>query len=67
MFDLTDIPAQTEATGLHWPTSQATSIQNCIFKMSEAVGNNHLGLFVESGKLSPVGYSYTSFIATHTL
>jgi hypothetical protein len=50
VFDLTDIPAETVATGVHWPTSQATSIQNCIFRMSEAAGNQHQGLFVESGR-----------------
>lgn len=50
VFDITTIPAGTVAYGLHWPTSQATSIQNCIFKMSDAAGTQHQGLFVESGK-----------------
>lgn len=50
IFDITGIPAETVAYGVHWPTSQATSIQNCIFKMSDAAGTQHQGLFVESGK-----------------
>ena len=62
VLDLTDIPARTAATGLHWPTSQATSIQNCIFRMSEAAGNQHQGLFVESGKTSQTGPSCINFI-----
>ncbi|KAA8567338.1 hypothetical protein EYC84_010368 [Monilinia fructicola] len=30
IFDMTSIPAGTTATGLHWPTSQATSLQNVV-------------------------------------
>lgn len=50
VLDLTDIPAGSVAYGIHWPTSQATSIQNCVFKMSDAAGTQHQGLFIESGK-----------------
>lgn len=50
ILDLTSIPSNVTATGIHWPTSQATSLQNVIFKMSEASGTQHTGLFVESGK-----------------
>lgn len=49
VFDLTSIPATTEATGIHWPTSQATSLQNVVFEMSAASGTQHTGLFIESG------------------
>lgn len=31
-------------------TAQATSLQNVIFKMSDAPGTQHQGLFIESGK-----------------
>jgi glucan 1,3-beta-glucosidase len=50
IFDLTKIPAGTEATGIHWPTSQATSLQNCIFRMSSVKGTQHQGLFIEGGE-----------------
>ncbi|QSZ28880.1 hypothetical protein DSL72_003385 [Monilinia vaccinii-corymbosi] len=49
IFDMTSIPAGTKATGLHWPTSQATSLQNVVFQMSSAPGTQHQGLFCESG------------------
>jgi glucan 1,3-beta-glucosidase len=49
VFDLTSIPATSQATGIHWPTAQATSIQNVVFQMSSAAGTQHTGLFCESG------------------
>lgn len=49
VFDITAIPASSEATGLHWPTAQATSLQNCIFKMSDVAGTKHRGIFIEGG------------------
>jgi glucan 1,3-beta-glucosidase len=50
VFDLTSIPATSQATGIHWPTAQATSLQNIVFQMSSAAGTQHTGLFCESGK-----------------
>ena len=49
VIDMTQIPASSASTGIHWPTSQATSLQNIIFKMSTAPGNNHQGVFIEEG------------------
>ncbi|KAI9642597.1 hypothetical protein NHQ30_009402 [Ciborinia camelliae] len=49
VLDLTGIPSNSSATGVHWPTAQATSLQNCVFEMSDAVGTQHQGLFIESG------------------
>ncbi|KAI1468236.1 pectate lyase superfamily protein-domain-containing protein [Daldinia caldariorum] len=49
VIDLTAIPAATEATGIHWPTAQATSLQNIVFKMSSDEGIKHQGVFIESG------------------
>lgn len=46
---MTDIPANLPATGIHWPTAQATSLQNCVFQMSDAAGTQHQGIFIESG------------------
>ncbi|CAM1501452.1 Fc.00g034360.m01.CDS01 [Cosmosporella sp. VM-42] len=49
VFDMTSIPSGNTATGLHWPTAQATSIQNVRFEMSKASGTQHSGIFIESG------------------
>ena len=43
VLDTTDMPGK--ATALHWPSSQATTIQNCVFKL----GNAHTGIFMEEG------------------
>lgn len=50
VFDTTNIPASSGATGIHWPTAQATSLQNCVFQMSQASGTQHVGVFIENGK-----------------
>lgn len=55
VFDLRAIPSGNQATGIHWPTSQATSLQNIVFEMSAAPGTQHTGLFCESGKFSSAG------------
>jgi glucan 1,3-beta-glucosidase len=52
VFDLRGIPATSQATGIHWPTAQATSLQNVVFEMSSAPGTRHTGLFCESGMIS---------------
>ncbi|KAF7178365.1 hypothetical protein CNMCM7691_007055 [Aspergillus felis] len=51
ILDLTAIPAGTAATGIHWPTGQATSIQNVQILMSSGSGTQHQGLFIENGGL----------------
>ncbi|KAJ5482994.1 Glucan 1-3-beta-glucosidase [Penicillium diatomitis] len=48
-LDLTSIPASSAATGIHWPTGQATSIQNVEIAMSSAAGTQHQGIFIENG------------------
>ena len=50
VIDMTAIPAGSGATGIHWPTAQATSLQNIVFQMSSAQGTQHQGLFIEGGK-----------------
>lgn len=47
VLDMTAIPGS--ATGVHWPTGQATSLQNILFKMSADNGTQHQGVFIESG------------------
>ncbi|KAJ9151295.1 Glucan 1,3-beta-glucosidase [Pleurostoma richardsiae] len=49
VIDTTNIPAATAATGIHWPTSQATSLQNVVFQMPTSSDVVHVGLFIESG------------------
>ncbi|ORY17961.1 pectate lyase superfamily protein-domain-containing protein [Clohesyomyces aquaticus] len=49
IFDMTNIPANIAATGIHWPTAQATSLQNLAFNMSSANGTQHQGVFIEEG------------------
>lgn len=50
VLDTTNIPANVSAIGLHWPTSQASSLQNIVFKLSDSVGTAHIGLYIENGK-----------------
>ncbi|KAI1811036.1 pectate lyase superfamily protein-domain-containing protein [Poronia punctata] len=49
VIDTTDIAPGTAATGIHWPTSQATSLINIEFNMPKGEDSVHVGLFVESG------------------
>ncbi|KAK6210577.1 hypothetical protein LQW54_006060 [Pestalotiopsis sp. IQ-011] len=49
VIDTTNIAPGTAATGMHWPTSQATSLQNIEFNMPTTSGVVHVGLFIESG------------------
>lgn len=63
VFDLTNIPGSTSATGLHWPTAQATSLQNVVFQMSSEAGTKHVGLFCESGKFpSPFACTFRATV-----
>lgn len=47
VIDTTSVPGPVY--GIHWPSSQATSIQNCIFRLSQHPGAQHTGIFMESG------------------
>jgi glucan 1,3-beta-glucosidase len=49
VFDTTSMPAGAAAIGIHWPTAQATSLQNCVFQLSQVSGNIHQGVFIEDG------------------
>lgn len=49
VLDMTQVPANESVTGIHWPTAQATSLQNLVFYMSDAPGTQHQGVFVEEG------------------
>ncbi|CAI6096608.1 unnamed protein product [Clonostachys chloroleuca] len=49
ILDTTAMPADVRAVGIHWPSSQATAITNCVFLLSTVPGNQHTGLFIEEG------------------
>lgn len=49
IIDTTALPPEFPAVGIHWPSSQATSITNCAFYLSRVQGNKHTGLFIEEG------------------
>ncbi|GAB1315404.1 hypothetical protein MFIFM68171_05614 [Madurella fahalii] len=49
VIDISDVPPETLVAGIHWPSSQATSLSNIVFRMSEENGTQHQGLFVEEG------------------
>lgn len=47
VFDTTDV--RGTVTGIHWPSSQATLIQNCVFRLSSKTSDTHAGIFMEEG------------------
>ncbi|PIA94188.1 Glucan 1,3-beta-glucosidase [Cercospora beticola] len=49
IIDTTLVPAANAITGLHWPTAQATSLQNLVFNMNSQRGTQHQGIFIEEG------------------
>ena len=49
VLDLTAVPAQQAQSGVHWPTAQATSLQNLEFRMSTASDTAHVGIYIENG------------------
>lgn len=53
IFDTTAI--SHIAYGLHWPSSQATSLQNCVFRLSADPADMHTGVFIEQGSGGFIG------------
>ncbi|KAJ6459997.1 beta-1,3-glucanase [Mycena sanguinolenta] len=49
VIDVSAMPPDQFATGIHWQVGQATSLMNLDFKMSNATGTKHQGLFMENG------------------
>ncbi|EED77302.1 predicted protein, partial [Postia placenta Mad-698-R] len=49
VIDLTEMPATSSATGLHWQVSQGTSLYNIVVEMSTASDTAHQGIFMENG------------------
>lgn len=48
-FDTTSLRSSFPAVGVHWPSSQATAITNCVFRLSTIPGNRHTGLLIGEG------------------
>jgi hypothetical protein len=55
VVDMTAVKSSLLVAGIHWPTGQATSLENIVFKMSTASGTQHQGLFIEEGSGGYVG------------
>ncbi|KAL6706614.1 exo-1,3-beta-glucanase [Coniothyrium glycines] len=49
IIDGTAVPATSGFQGIHWPASQATTIQNVKIRMTQAANSVHAGIFVENG------------------
>lgn len=49
IIDTTAIAASSSIMGMHWPTSQATSLQEITFNLNAESGTQHVGLFIENG------------------
>ena len=49
VLDITEVPANFNIKAIHWPTAQATSIENLRINMSDQHGTQHQGLFIETG------------------
>lgn len=54
IIDTTDVPASRKLKALHWPTAQATSLQNVVFNLNAQPGTQHVGIYCESGMLNVV-------------
>jgi glucan 1,3-beta-glucosidase len=50
VIDGTAVPPTSGFQGVHWPASQATTIQNVKIIMTQSSDSTHAGIFVENGK-----------------
>ncbi|KLU82128.1 hypothetical protein MAPG_01205 [Magnaporthiopsis poae ATCC 64411] len=55
VIDLTGVSSTTALVGIHWPTSQATSLQNILIKMSSANDTQQYGMLIEEGSGGYIG------------
>jgi glucan 1,3-beta-glucosidase len=49
VLDTIAVRADANILGLHWPTAQATSVENVVFKASDAPGTTQGGMLSEQG------------------
>ena len=66
VIDMTAIPYNSAATGIHWPTAQATSLQNIVFKMASVQGTQHQGIYIEAGKVMKHEDMDDALLTSHT-
>ncbi|KAJ2916182.1 hypothetical protein MD484_g4242, partial [Candolleomyces efflorescens] len=52
-------PERPQGTGIHWQVSQATSLRNIIFYMSDAPNTAHQGIWMENGRYVKVEVQIT--------
>ncbi|KAI6451589.1 hypothetical protein MCOR22_001194 [Pyricularia oryzae] len=55
VIDMTDLPVAADVAGIHWPSSQATSLQNIHVKMAKGTQTKHFGMFIEEGSGGYIG------------
>ncbi len=55
ILDTTGVSPNVSVNGIHWPTAQATSLQNLVFRMSQAKGTQHQGILIEAGEFPTQG------------
>lgn len=55
VIDLTGVSSSTALAGIHWPSSQATSLQNILIKMSSANDTQQYGMLIEEGSGGYIG------------
>jgi glucan 1,3-beta-glucosidase len=55
VIDYSNLPADKDITAIHWPTGQATSLQNIVFNMNAASNTKHTGIFIENGSGGFIG------------
>ncbi|KAK3381060.1 glycoside hydrolase family 55 protein [Podospora didyma] len=48
-IDISAAPSDALVAGIHWPTGQATSLSNIIFRMAPRTNTMQQGLFIEEG------------------
>ena len=52
-------PERPQGTGIHWQVSQATSLRNIVFYMSDAPNTAHQGIWMENGRYVKVEVQIT--------
>lgn len=50
ILDTRQVPASSAMTAIHWPTAQATSLQNVVMLLNDAPGTQHTGFLAQSGE-----------------
>ncbi|KAH9921800.1 beta-1,3-glucanase [Fomitopsis serialis] len=62
VIDTRRVPDHVSATGIHWQVSQATSLMNIRFVMSDRKGNAHQGIWMENGSGGYMGGKFGMWV-----